>query len=347
MLYFLMSSSPTTPPRPPLLHNSAGKALSITFSGHQKHQGPLFSSFVFNSLRTLLQLGGRGRVGTDPDNKNSLYAASFSIFSAPLSPVFATLTESSILRSPQVLCLPLLRKLPGCRASLPILELGPPGHALPGSAPRFQSRPLPSFDFQLSTFNRPLALPLRFGRLVGLAPAAREVACLRQRGLFVHRAIHADVDALHVPAGAAGKYFVFSHSASPAYRPCTNLSTVFFTSSVWSPKGRRIAAESRELRLRIKGTALTMKDAHQAPTGKKPGLNAGGILHRIPPIHDRRIADTFKCISRHRGRTYFQLLIQKPTPVLITQAASVHLKDCEKLRKASILALQIKESSKT
>src|SRR5271154_6070745 len=33
----------------------------------------------------------------------------------PLSSLFATLTESSILHSPQPLCLPLLRKLPGCQ----------------------------------------------------------------------------------------------------------------------------------------------------------------------------------------------------------------------------------------
>src|SRR5271170_5456938 len=128
MLYFLMSSSSTTPPRPPLRHNSAEKALSITLSGHQMHQNPVFPSFVFNSLRTLLQLGGRGRVGTDPKDQSSSYAVRSSNKSAPLSPVFATLTESSILRSPQVLCLPLLRKLPGCRASLPIQELGPPGN---------------------------------------------------------------------------------------------------------------------------------------------------------------------------------------------------------------------------
>jgi len=40
-----------------------------------------------------------------------------------LSSLFATLTKSSILRSLQLLCLPLLRKLPGCASSLPILEL--------------------------------------------------------------------------------------------------------------------------------------------------------------------------------------------------------------------------------
>lgn len=57
--------------------------------------------------------------------------------------------------------------------------------------------------------------------------------------------------------------------------------------------------------------------------------------------------DTFECTFRRRAGIYFQLLIQKPIPVLITQAASVHLKDCEKLRNASILALQMKESSNT
>src|SRR5271154_3720836 len=40
---------------------------------------------------------------------------------ASASPLFATLTAPSILRIPQVLCLPLLRKLPGCPNSLPNL----------------------------------------------------------------------------------------------------------------------------------------------------------------------------------------------------------------------------------
>ena|SRR5277367_4416534 len=41
---------------------------------------------------------------------------------ASASPLFATLTAPSILRIPQLLCLPLLRKLPGCPNSLPNLE---------------------------------------------------------------------------------------------------------------------------------------------------------------------------------------------------------------------------------
>src|SRR5271154_898443 len=40
---------------------------------------------------------------------------------ASASPLFATLTAPSILRSPYVLCLPLLHKLPGCPNSLPSL----------------------------------------------------------------------------------------------------------------------------------------------------------------------------------------------------------------------------------
>src|SRR5271154_5518994 len=57
---------------------------------------------------------------------------------ALLSPLFATLTESSILRSPQLLCLPLLRKLPGCPNSLPISELFTPHPPL--SLASFDSR---------------------------------------------------------------------------------------------------------------------------------------------------------------------------------------------------------------
>ena len=41
----------------------------------------------------------------------------------PLTPVLATLTRPSILRIPQVLCLPLLRKLPGCASTIPIVEI--------------------------------------------------------------------------------------------------------------------------------------------------------------------------------------------------------------------------------
>jgi hypothetical protein len=77
-------------------------------------------------------------------------------FPTSLSLLFATLTESSILRIPQPLCLPLLRKLPGCLKTIPNVEpLAQQSlcreFQLPAAVPLFS--PLFSFDFQLSTFN--------------------------------------------------------------------------------------------------------------------------------------------------------------------------------------------------
>jgi hypothetical protein len=239
-----MSSSPTTSIRPPRHAISTPTRASLLFSVARhaspatRHDFSIFPSFVFNSLLTLLQLGGRGRVGTNPKNQNSSYSALCSSISALLSPVLAALTESSILRSLQVLCLPLLRKLPGCSASLPNLKPRSPRHALLWSAQRLHTRFLSSFNFRLSTFNFLLFPPLRLARLIPLAAATGEVTGSRQLGAFVHRAIHADVDALHVAARAAGKYSIFSHSASPAYRPCTKSSTVFTTIAGWSIKVR-------------------------------------------------------------------------------------------------------------
>src|SRR5277367_2257762 len=52
-----------------------------------------------------------------------LFPVSSFVFQFSVTPLFATLTKSSILHSPQVLCLPLLRKLPGCASSLPRLGM--------------------------------------------------------------------------------------------------------------------------------------------------------------------------------------------------------------------------------
>src|SRR5271163_994452 len=62
---------------------------------------------------------------------------------ASASPLFATLTAPSILRIPQLLCLPLLRKLPGCPNSLPNL-----GRCSEGPGLRISK-----FDFRSSIFS--------------------------------------------------------------------------------------------------------------------------------------------------------------------------------------------------
>ena len=240
MLHFPMSSSPTTSIRPPRHAISTHTRANLLFSVARhslpatRHCLSFFPSFVFNSLRTLLQLGGRGRVGTNPKNQNSSYSALCSSISALLSPVFAALTKSSILRSLQVLCLPLLRKLPGCSASLPNLKPRSPRHALFRSPRRLYTRFLSSFNFQLSTLNLSLFPTLRLRCLIPLAAAPGKVTRSGELGAFVHGSVHADVDAFCVAAGAAGKYTIFSHSASRAYRPCVKSSIVFTTRAGWS-----------------------------------------------------------------------------------------------------------------
>jgi len=91
--------------------------------------------------------------------------------SGSLTPLFATLTKSSILRSPQPLCLPLLRKLPGCPKTIPNVKLPSITCAFPSLLPLstfhfphsarsfrrfcpFQSVPL---SFLPSTFNSRLS----------------------------------------------------------------------------------------------------------------------------------------------------------------------------------------------
>ena len=80
--------------------------------------------------------------------------------STSVSPFLAILTKSSILRIPQLLCLPLLRKLPGCQNSLPNLEPAP-RHPLcesqPPASPPTRSRRLRvvSFPFSLPLHSTP------------------------------------------------------------------------------------------------------------------------------------------------------------------------------------------------
>jgi hypothetical protein len=99
MLCFLMSPSLTTSIRSPLLYSSAKNAPPAPLFCHQEHQNPLFPSFVFNGLRTILQLGGRGGMGTFADQPQ-LRFVSASNFVFPISsfvfPVLLTPLESSL-----------------------------------------------------------------------------------------------------------------------------------------------------------------------------------------------------------------------------------------------------------
>jgi len=62
-----------------------------------------------------------------------------------VTPFLATLTKSSILRIPQPLCLPLLRKLPGCQKTIPKVELPLRRHLV------LVFRTLSTFNFRPST----------------------------------------------------------------------------------------------------------------------------------------------------------------------------------------------------